>query len=436
MNGNQILAAMAAAGISAAGAMAQDAVQWRVQDGGNGHWYSVYQDSVPSDWASIRQVASSRGAQLVTLASAGEAMFVYSNVGSVWIGLHAAAGTSAFVWSTGEPVVFTNWGAASCPSGPYPNNPLVQSRFVYMNHTDCMGQAGIMPAWDDYQPSELGASVERVGLEWSADCNGDGIVDYGQCRDGSLPDFNGNNIPDCCEQGVSCVVSDYPIQWRTQDGGNGHWYQLRPKVGDWFACRAVAQALSGDLASPSTQAENSLVERIVPPKQFPIWNRVFLGGRQSPNSTPNEGWYWVDGSDWTYTDWYINQPDGGEPFLVAMPDENGCTWGDYPSNSSDIYYFIIEWSADCNGDGFVDYGQILAGQLQDSNGNGIPDECELPCLADIDGNGEVNGIDLAIILDKWGTDGGKDYPNADIDGDGTVAGPDLSQVLSGWGPCQ
>jgi hypothetical protein len=37
---------------------------------------------------------------------------------------------------------------------------------------------------------------------------------------------------------------------------------------------------------------------------------------------------------------------------------------------------VIEWSADCNGDGIVDYGQILSGQLSDSNGNGIPNVCE------------------------------------------------------------
>jgi hypothetical protein len=34
----------------------------------------------------------------------------------------------------------------------------------------------------------------------------------------------------------------------------------------------------------------------------------------------------------------------------------------------------------------------------------------------------------------WGTDGGK-YPRADINGDGEVNGPDLAAVLSNWGSC-
>jgi hypothetical protein len=84
--------------------------------------------------------------------------------------------------------------------------------------------------------------------------------------------------------------------------------------------------------------------------------------------------------------------------------------------------------------------QILSGELEDTNSNGIPDCCDAgtscDCPADIDGNGDINGIDLAIILDKWGTNGGKDYPNADIDGDGTIAGADLAEVLGNWGACQ
>ena len=101
---------------------------------------------------------------------------------------------------------------------------------------------------------------------------------------------------------------------------------------------------------------------------------------------------------------------------------------------------IIEWSADCNNDGIVDYGQILDGSLEDLDANGVPDCCDAgascdPCAADLDGNGEVNGIDLAIILGKWGTNGGKDYPNADIDGDGTIGGADLAQILGAWGAC-
>jgi hypothetical protein len=97
--------------------------------------------------------------------------------------------------------------------------------------------------------------------------------------------------------------------------------------------------------------------------------------------------------------------------------------------------YVVEWSADCNADGVVDYGQILQGQLADANGNGVPDPCELaPCLGDVSGNGVVDGVDLAAVLGTWGS-GGKGEFNTDIDGDGVVGGADLTIVLNDWGPC-
>jgi hypothetical protein len=57
------------------------------------------------------------------------------------------------------------------------------------------------------------------------------------------------------------------------------------------------------------------------------------------------------------------------------------------------------------------------------------------CPADLDASGAVNGVDLAIILNTWGTAGGK-YPQADIDRDGVVGGTDLALILGAWGECQ
>jgi hypothetical protein len=101
-----------------------------------------------------------------------------------------------------------------------------------------------------------------------------------------------------------------------------------------------------------------------------------------------------------------------------------------------VLYFAVEWSADCNSDGVVDYGQILAGQLADANTNGIPDICEGPTCRDADlfRNGVINGADLGILLSEWGPA----YANtvSDINHDGRVDGSDLGFLLANWGPCQ
>ena len=52
-----------------------------------------------------------------------------------------------------------------------------------------------------------------------------------------------------------------------------------------------------------------------------------------------------------------------------------------------------------------------------------------PCPADYDESGLVNGADLAILLDNWGTS------ESDITGDGVADGVDLSILLGTWGAC-
>jgi len=56
------------------------------------------------------------------------------------------------------------------------------------------------------------------------------------------------------------------------------------------------------------------------------------------------------------------------------------------------------------------------------------------CAGDINSDQLIDGIDLAILLSTWGTDGGI-YPNADTNSDGVVNGVDMTVILSGWGSC-
>ena len=56
------------------------------------------------------------------------------------------------------------------------------------------------------------------------------------------------------------------------------------------------------------------------------------------------------------------------------------------------------------------------------------------CAGDINSDQQIDGIDLAILLSTWGTDGGT-YPNADTNSDGVVNGVDMTVILSGWGSC-
>ena len=83
----------------------------------------------------------------------------------------------------------------------------------------------------------------------------------------------------------------------------------------------------------------------------------------------------------------------------------------------------------------VDFGQLRDGSLDDQDGNGVPDVCDVdPCPSDINRSGTVNAVDLAAVLSSWGVEIGK-LPRADVNRDGIVDALDLAQVLSDWGPC-
>lgn len=52
--------------------------------------------------------------------------------------------------------------------------------------------------------------------------------------------------------------------------------------------------------------------------------------------------------------------------------------------------------------------------------------------ADLDGDGNVGGADLAILLAAWGACPPKEPCPADLDGDGTIGGADLAVLLADW----
>ena len=55
------------------------------------------------------------------------------------------------------------------------------------------------------------------------------------------------------------------------------------------------------------------------------------------------------------------------------------------------------------------------------------------CLADLTGDGAVNGADLGIALNAWGI--ADALGTGDVNHDGLVNGVDLGIMLSAWGAC-
>ena len=246
------------------------------------------------------------------------------------------------------------------------------------------------------------------------------------------------------------------VQWRVEDGGNGHWYQLIVSGPiSWANARLACEELGGHLATPRSATEDSFILSISNRSTYPsAWVNDFggnasgpwLGGYQPANASPSQPWAWVTGEPWAWAGWAAGEPNGGfVPGLqtTCMLGYAGSNfyrgWADISSDMIPPYpgsiSYIVEWSADCNADGIVDYGQILQGQLPDTNNNGVPDSCEvLTCAnADLFRDSNINGADLGILLAQWGE--ANPQTVSDINRDGAVDGVDLGLLLSFWGPC-
>ncbi|MDI9404580.1 MAG: hypothetical protein QM516_11970, partial [Limnohabitans sp.] len=81
----------------------------------------------------------------------------------------------------------------------------------------------------------------------------------------------------------SAVAQD-AVQWRVEDGGNGHWYRLDPTIRLQPAARVVAEASGGHMATVTSAAEQAFVRALCS-------NCTWLGGEQSGGSCePGCGW--------------------------------------------------------------------------------------------------------------------------------------------------
>jgi hypothetical protein len=203
--------------VVAGGAAAQSgqAVEWKVSEGGNGHWYARVPIPAPENFDANRRKAVALGGDLASITSAAENQIVFSVAqpvawqAGVLIGTRTPSDCSTFFWSDGEPWGFTAWGGGQPDCG--------------------VGQGvGFYPdGWHDLFDWHVVAMV----VEFSSDCNADGIVDYGQIQSGQLSDDNANGIPDICETSITGVIPpSVPAQGGSAISINGRNFPAQPTV--------------------------------------------------------------------------------------------------------------------------------------------------------------------------------------------------------------
>ena len=415
MNTTMTLGAFCASALCAISSPAlADAVQWRVEDGGNGHWYALFTfDDGDSTIFDAQAIAESMGGYVSSVRSTAENNWIYNTFGNTRFGAYQDTSSpdysepnGGWAWINGEPWDYTNW----LPGEPSNSNGNEDGAAV------CCGGR-----WNDVRIENGGTYL----FEWSSDCNGDGIVDYEQILDGTFGDTDGDGVPDCCESGA-CVDA---IQWRIEDGGNGHWYRLvSGELLTWSEANDQATALGGYLATPTSPDENSWIFTEFDISDYdthwhtPSGTGPALGGFWDAGES---AWEWRNGEVWSWNN--LIQPLPSDPAVdwgsgyttedgVAVPSEQ---WQHFPFDtpgSAQIYHksFVVEFTSfpgtplgACCLDGFC-----LTSTASDCIANGgtwggadsscSDYDCSAACIADFDGDGDVDGADLSFLLSVWG----------------------------------
>jgi hypothetical protein len=289
--------------------------------------------------------------------------------------------------------------------------------------------------------------------------------------------------------GVAAAQSGQAVEWKVSEGGNGHWYGIDDQfTPNWKQARTRATQLNGHLVSLTSSAEQSFVRQFVTTRglgSFDVWLGAYRD--EVAGAGPTQNWHWVTGESWSFTAWrWDGQPRdvSGAIYLAAtsVPADQLGWVNSFENHEPGNVRGVIEWDSDCNADGIVDYGQILRGELEDLNSNGVPDICEtsissvLPpsvpsqggSIITIRGNGFpanptvlIGGVPATNVVRESPTritatspavlpgmasvsvndfilaDGIYIRPDcgSDLDQNGVVDGGDMSILLLDWGQC-
>lgn len=314
-------------------------VQWKKEDGGNDHWYGVYDRT--KFWIEAKAAAESfsfdeRAGYLATINSPQENDFIFEHViqqlkpptysQEFWLGGQDPENDNQWTWITGEPFSYINWS----PTEPnHPGVETVLSMWGYHN-SDPRKTPG------EWNNSLMDNSVNSDHQWWA-------VVEFGE--------------PDLTTKPFMQVK-----QWKKKHGGNDHWYGIYTNPSNWSTVATYTPGFpfndstitSNHLATITSADENDFIANEILYGGYTIsdWPIYWLGGHGIP-----PGWNWVTDEPFVYSNFNI-------PFIQYYSEKAIYIWGyqtgdhensfgywnfaDLSDTTDGFYdlYSIIEWQGD------------------------------------------------------------------------------------------
>jgi hypothetical protein len=132
------------------------------------------------------------------------------------------------------------------------------------------------------------------------------------------------------------------VQWKVEDGGNGHFYEAVSALGiTWNEAVTATELRGGYLVTITSQSEQDFISSYVISDGF----GYRTGGYQPAGSPePDGNWQWITGESFIYTNWWREEPNneliyGGEDTIVLW--SSNC-WNDGPANYNAYNGYVVE----------------------------------------------------------------------------------------------
>ncbi len=224
-----------------------DPIEWKVAEGGNGHFYQLVVEKRSITWHEAAQLSMGRHfrgmpGHLVTMTSREEDQFIVESLleevplRGVWTGITDVLREGHFRWVTGEQYEFTNW--ATWPE-QQPDNFHEADWHGGEDYGMYAQFPGKQPwAWNDLSIDSMHEKIAAYIVEYEPP------VDALRHRSMALD----------------------PIHWPKSEGGNGHYYRmvLVLEPADWNTIRERAadsklHGTAGHLVAMETPEERAFV---------------------------------------------------------------------------------------------------------------------------------------------------------------------------------